>query len=117
MEFDELPGFRFHPTEEELLDFYLTKTVLGQDTADIIGFLNIYNHEPWDLPGTATVILSIICLSNSLFYFLGACYIRENVFPSISQLLIYLEGCCGVVHGRFHVQISCTGLSRACVQE
>ncbi|KAI5588297.1 hypothetical protein BDE02_05G087600 [Populus trichocarpa] len=55
MEFDGLPGFRFHPTEEELLDFYLTKTVLGQDTADIIGFLNIYNHEPWDLPGLSKI--------------------------------------------------------------
>ncbi|KAJ6413335.1 hypothetical protein OIU84_006180 [Salix udensis] len=55
MEFDELPGFRFHPTEQELLDFYLTKAVSGQDMADIIGFLNIYNHEPWDLPGLAKI--------------------------------------------------------------
>lgn len=68
MEFDELPGFRFHPTEQELLDFYLTKAVSGQDMVDIIGFLNIYNHEPWDLPGTVTVILLIICIS---IFFLG----------------------------------------------
>lgn len=47
-----LPGFRFHPTEEELLDFYLRKMVLGKKQClSIIGFLNIYHHEPWDLPG------------------------------------------------------------------
>ncbi|XP_028797529.1 NAC domain-containing protein 22 [Neltuma alba] len=52
----ELPGFRFHPTEEELLDFYLKNTILGNKLRfDIIGFLNIYHHDPWDLPGLAKV--------------------------------------------------------------
>lgn len=48
----ELPGFRFHPTEEELLDFYLKNMVLGSRLRfDIIGCLNIYRFDPWDLPG------------------------------------------------------------------
>lgn len=48
----ELPGFRFHPTEEELLDFYLKNMVYGKrSSAEVIGFLNIYRHDPWDLPG------------------------------------------------------------------
>ncbi|KAG8660072.1 NAC domain-containing protein 6 [Manihot esculenta] len=57
MEFDQLPGFRFHPTEEELLDFYLKKMVLGKQIqySDIIAFLDIYHHEPWDLPGLAKI--------------------------------------------------------------
>lgn len=47
-----LPGFRFHPTEEELLDFYLKNMVAGKKLRfDVIGFLNIYHHDPWDLPG------------------------------------------------------------------
>lgn len=47
-----LPGFRFHPTEEELLDFYLKNMVVGKKLRyDVIGFLNIYQHDPWDLPG------------------------------------------------------------------
>ncbi|KAI3812127.1 hypothetical protein L1987_16833 [Smallanthus sonchifolius] len=47
----ELPGFRFHPTEEELLEFYLKKMVLGNNTCfEVIGFLNIYLHDPWILP-------------------------------------------------------------------
>ncbi|KAE8703166.1 putative class I chitinase [Hibiscus syriacus] len=48
----QLPGFRFHPTEEELLDFYLRNMIYGKKLSyDIIGFLNIYHHDPWDLPG------------------------------------------------------------------
>ena len=49
----ELPGFRFHPTEEELLNFYLRNMIYGKKLRnDIIGFLNIYRHDPRDLPGT-----------------------------------------------------------------
>lgn len=48
----ELPGFRFHPTEEELLEFYLKKMVSGKNThCDIIAYLNIYLYDPWVLPG------------------------------------------------------------------
>ncbi|XP_062209767.1 NAC domain-containing protein 22-like [Phragmites australis] len=51
-----LPGFRFHPTEDELLDFYLSRVVHGQKLHfDIIGTLNIYRHDPWDLPGMAKI--------------------------------------------------------------
>ncbi|KAB2602606.1 NAC transcription factor 29 [Pyrus ussuriensis x Pyrus communis] len=52
----ELPGFRFHPTEEELLEFYLKSMVFGKRLRfDIIGFLNIYHHDPWDLPGLSKI--------------------------------------------------------------
>ncbi|XP_027361228.1 NAC domain-containing protein 22 [Abrus precatorius] len=51
-----LPGFRFHPTEEELLNFYLKNMVVGKKHRfDVIGFLNIYHHDPWDLPGLSKV--------------------------------------------------------------
>ncbi|EEF36639.1 NAC domain-containing protein, putative [Ricinus communis] len=50
----DLPGFRFHPTEEELLDFYLKNMVFGKKLRfDIIRFLNIYHHDPSELPGLA----------------------------------------------------------------
>ncbi|XP_073133554.1 NAC domain-containing protein 6-like isoform X1 [Henckelia pumila] len=52
----ELPGFRFHPTEEELLNFYLKTRVIGKKLrGDIIGILNIYNHHPRELPGLAKI--------------------------------------------------------------
>ncbi|CAN4105439.1 unnamed protein product [Withania somnifera] len=52
----ELPGFRFHPTEEELINFYL-KRIISDDKLDsnIIGFLNIYLCDPWELPGLARI--------------------------------------------------------------
>ncbi|XP_073112916.1 NAC domain-containing protein 22 [Elaeis guineensis] len=52
----DLPGFRFHPTEEELLDFYLRRVVFGKKlNFDIIGTLNLYRHDPWELPGLAKI--------------------------------------------------------------
>ncbi|GMH13510.1 hypothetical protein Nepgr_015351 [Nepenthes gracilis] len=52
----ELPGFRFHPTEEELVDFYLKNMVYGKKMHfDVIGFLNIYHHDPQELPGLAKI--------------------------------------------------------------
>lgn len=48
----DLPGFRFHPTEEELLDFYLRSRVEGKKLElEIITTVNLYRHDPWELPG------------------------------------------------------------------
>ncbi|PKU59230.1 NAC domain-containing protein 22 [Dendrobium catenatum] len=50
----DLPGFRFHPTEEELLEFYLRRATAGKKlNFDIIGTLNLYLYDPWDLPALA----------------------------------------------------------------
>ncbi|KAI4992693.1 hypothetical protein ZWY2020_006668 [Hordeum vulgare] len=47
----DLPGFRFHPTEEELLGFYLSRVALGKKLHfDIISTLNIYRHDPGIFP-------------------------------------------------------------------
>lgn len=52
----KLPGFRFHPTEEELLNFYLKGMVYGKKmSGDVIGFLNIYNYDPRELPRMAKI--------------------------------------------------------------
>ncbi|XP_073001355.1 NAC domain-containing protein 22 [Typha latifolia] len=52
----DLPGFRFHPTEEELLDFYLWRVAQGKKlNFDIIGTLNLYRYDPWELPGMAKI--------------------------------------------------------------
>ncbi|XP_020581107.1 NAC domain-containing protein 53-like [Phalaenopsis equestris] len=45
------PGFRFHPTDEELLSYYLKRKVTGRPIlVDAIAEVNIYGAEPWDLP-------------------------------------------------------------------
>ncbi|VAI93935.1 unnamed protein product [Triticum turgidum subsp. durum] len=62
----ELPGFRFHPTEEELLEFYLKHHVTSNSNKnqqqhlraapfDIIPTVHLYRHDPWDLPGLAAI--------------------------------------------------------------
>ncbi|KAG0473138.1 hypothetical protein HPP92_014546 [Vanilla planifolia] len=50
----DLPGFRFHPTEEELLEFYLRRAAAGKKlNFDIIATVNLYLYDPWDLPALA----------------------------------------------------------------
>ncbi|CAH2054197.1 unnamed protein product, partial [Thlaspi arvense] len=44
------PGFRFHPTDEELVSYYLKRKVQSKPVRfDAIGEVDIYKHEPWDL--------------------------------------------------------------------
>uniref|UniRef100_A0A0D9W7L8 NAC domain-containing protein n=1 Tax=Leersia perrieri TaxID=77586 RepID=A0A0D9W7L8_9ORYZ len=44
------PGFRFHPTDEELVDYYLRKKVaLKKIDLDVIKDVDLYKIEPWDL--------------------------------------------------------------------
>ncbi|CAN6887229.1 unnamed protein product [Brassica oleracea] len=54
----KLPGFRFHPTDEELVGFYLSKKVLLKKSSkidEIISQIDIYKFDPWDLPHVAYV--------------------------------------------------------------
>ncbi|KAK6136131.1 hypothetical protein DH2020_030104 [Rehmannia glutinosa] len=45
------PGFRFHPTDEELVRYYLRRKVCGKGFRfDAISDIDIYKAEPWDLP-------------------------------------------------------------------
>ncbi|CAK7348599.1 unnamed protein product [Dovyalis caffra] len=45
-------GYRFHPTNEELIDSYLKPKVLGYEVQGllILAEVNVCKHEPWDLP-------------------------------------------------------------------
>ncbi|XP_051114256.1 NAC domain-containing protein 90-like [Andrographis paniculata] len=47
-----LPGFRFYPTEEELVSFYLYHKIRGTRTNldRVIPVVDIYDYNPWDLP-------------------------------------------------------------------
>ena len=46
------PGFRFHPTDEEIVRYYLRRKVSGKPLCfDTISVVDIYKSEPWDLPG------------------------------------------------------------------
>ncbi|KAK5803307.1 NAC domain-containing protein 2-like [Gossypium arboreum] len=49
------PGFRFHPTDEELIIYYLTQKLSSSSNPliNIIADVNIYKFDPWELPGKA----------------------------------------------------------------
>lgn len=47
------PGFRFSPTDEELISYYLKNKVEGADKCvEIITEVELWKFEPWDLTGT-----------------------------------------------------------------
>ncbi|CAN1171269.1 NAC domain-containing protein 90 [Linum perenne] len=50
------PGYRFFPTEEELVSFYLHNQLEGTNQADlhqVIPVVDIYEVNPWHLPSMA----------------------------------------------------------------
>ncbi|KAE8713651.1 NAC domain-containing protein 19 [Hibiscus syriacus] len=48
------PGFRFYPTDEELLVQYLCRKVAGHHfSLQIIGEIDLYKFDPWVLPNKA----------------------------------------------------------------
>ncbi|KAF7840151.1 NAC domain-containing protein 2-like [Senna tora] len=48
------PGFRFHPTDEELVNHYLCKKCASQSiSVPIIKEIDLYKFDPWQLPEMA----------------------------------------------------------------
>ncbi|XVE76202.1 hypothetical protein DITRI_Ditri12bG0154300 [Diplodiscus trichospermus] len=48
------PGFRFHPSDEELIVHYLkTKVTSSPLPASIIAEIDLYKYNPWELPSKA----------------------------------------------------------------
>lgn len=47
------PGFRFFPTDEELITHYLTRKASDNNFASrAIAVVDLNKFEPWDLPGS-----------------------------------------------------------------
>ncbi|XP_042518853.1 NAC domain-containing protein 78-like isoform X2 [Macadamia integrifolia] len=45
------PGFRFHPTDVELVQYYLKRKLMGKRLQNgAIGVIDLYKFDPWDLP-------------------------------------------------------------------
>ncbi|PON57076.1 NAC domain containing protein [Parasponia andersonii] len=45
------PGFRFHPTDEELVGYYLKRKVEGLEIElEVIPVIELYKFDPWELP-------------------------------------------------------------------
>ncbi|CAN4119630.1 unnamed protein product [Withania somnifera] len=47
------PGFRFHPTEEELVEYYLKRKINAlKIDLGVITDIDLYRMEPWDIQGS-----------------------------------------------------------------
>ena len=75
------PGFRFHPTDEELVEFYLQRKVEKKPISiEIIKQIDIYKHDPWDLP-------SKYISSNSPFLFFLLLFVFNKLRLISSKIL------------------------------
>ncbi|KAL7595618.1 NAC domain-containing protein 82 [Lactuca sativa] len=51
-----IPGFRFHPTDHELVMYYLKRKLLGKRIiVNAVAEVNIYEFSPWDLPDKSSL--------------------------------------------------------------
>ncbi|EEF42964.1 transcription factor, putative [Ricinus communis] len=49
------PGFRFHPSDEELIVYYLKNKVTSNPLpASVVADLDLYKYNPWELPKKAS---------------------------------------------------------------
>ncbi|PUZ65904.1 hypothetical protein GQ55_3G263000 [Panicum hallii var. hallii] len=50
------PGFRFHPTDVELVSYYLKRKIMGKKLiVDAISEVDLYKFPPWDLPDKSSL--------------------------------------------------------------
>ncbi|XP_023529970.1 NAC domain-containing protein 79-like isoform X3 [Cucurbita pepo subsp. pepo] len=67
------PGFRFHPTDEELITHYLSQKVVSSGfCSPAIAEVDLNKCEPWDLPGKAK-------MGEKEWYFFC---VRDRKYPS-----------------------------------
>ncbi|KAJ6707344.1 putative proteinC DOMAIN-CONTAINING PROTEIN 82-RELATED [Salix viminalis] len=72
------PGFRFHPTDEELVAYYLKKKINAHKIElEIIPEVDLYKCEPWDLPGK-----SLLPSKDLEWYFFSP---RDRKYPNGSR--------------------------------
>ncbi|KAG2630931.1 transcription factor JUNGBRUNNEN 1-like [Panicum virgatum] len=77
------PGFRFHPTDQELLSFYLTRKVQKKGfSIDTIKEVDIYKHDPWDLPNEARHVVQGAGDKECYFFCLRGRKYRNSIRPN-----------------------------------
>lgn len=61
-----LPGFRFHPLDEELVGFYLLRKVQKKPISiELIKEIDLYKYDPWDLPSMNSLLPLLFCIHDT----------------------------------------------------
>ncbi|MQL92701.1 hypothetical protein Taro_025331 [Colocasia esculenta] len=69
------PGFRFHPTDEELVVYYLKRKICGRRIRlEMVAVVDVYKCEPWELPEK-----SILQTGDKQWYFFSP---RDRKYPN-----------------------------------
>nr|CAB3462713.1 unnamed protein product [Digitaria exilis] len=77
------PGFRFHPTDQELVGFYLARKVEKKGfSIDIIKEIDIYKHDPWDIPNEARHVVQGAGEKDWYFFCLRGRKYRNSIRPN-----------------------------------
>jgi hypothetical protein len=78
------PGFRFHPTDEELITHYLSPKVLDTNFSAIaIGEVDLNKCEPWELPcgyPESYFLSAFLCFSLYFHFHIVSWLYTENLF-------------------------------------
>lgn len=77
------PGFRFHPTDEELVVHYLKKKASSTPLpVTIIAEIDLYKFDPWELPGEYRKSLCSILFLDSFLWipYIFRCHPNMSIY-------------------------------------
>jgi No apical meristem (NAM) protein len=69
---ESLPlGFRFRPTDGELVNHYLKRKITGEilSEREVIPEIDVCKCEPWDLPGSNSFVFIVLLFVDFLIIF------------------------------------------------
>ncbi|CAI0557102.1 unnamed protein product [Linum tenue] len=96
------PGFRFHPTDEELILYYLKRRICRRKLRlNVISELDVYKWDPEDLPGMFLIGTFVCVPFLSIFILCSFFLFKDELGMVMAALLVafdfdFVGDLCGV---------------------